>query len=220
MSNVEHSSIWILEDDEDCCFVYEQMLQGKYSIRFFNSIKSFDEEFSKADHQKILMIIADLTLPDGKFETFLSNGGAQRMDNIPFVIVSSNEDLDTLRLCLDEGAIDYITKPFNKNELIVKVEQVLKGHRGIKEKKREVFIDGNVITNLTAKQVKLMKLFLKSEDRVIDRDSILTQVWGPTSVHPKTIDVHLYNLRRKLHPFGYIIKSEGGGKWSLISDTF
>ena len=59
---------------------------------------------------------------------------------------------------------------------------------------------------------------MDSSDRCISRTDILEKVWGKTSVHPKTVDVHLYNLRRKLHAYGYMIRSDGGGKWSLLSD--
>ena len=79
-------------------------------------------------------------------------------------------------------------------------------------------LDGHEIESLTSKQKQLLSLFLSSPGRVVSRDDILEQVWGDTSVHPKTVDVHLYNLRRKLNEFGYIIRSEGGGRWSLISD--
>ncbi|MFT6604360.1 MAG: DNA-binding response OmpR family regulator, partial [Bacteriovoracaceae bacterium] len=81
-----------------------------------------------------------------------------------------------------------------------------------------VRLDGLEIAGLTSKQTQLLSLFITSNERKINRTDILNKVWDSNNVHPKTIDVHLYNLRRKLDPFGYIIRSEGGGAWSLISN--
>jgi DNA-binding response OmpR family regulator len=166
------------------------------------------------------MVIADLMLNDGNFLSFLSNEFHGRLGGeVPFIIVSSDDDIESLRLCFKEGANDYMTKPFKKNELLVKVETILKNkNRFGRSVKPEISIDGNVIDGLTAKQQKLLKLFLDQSSRVIDRQMILSKVWGDTIVHPKTIDVHLYNLRRKLHPYGYMIKSLGKGEWALLSD--
>jgi DNA-binding winged helix-turn-helix (wHTH) protein len=57
---------------------------------------------------------------------------------------------------------------------------------------------------------------LKSPVRSVNRKDILKKVWGATSVHPKTVDVHLYNLRRKLDPLGFQITSHGPGQWKLL----
>ncbi|MBT3583601.1 MAG: hypothetical protein HN509_01735 [Halobacteriovoraceae bacterium] len=85
-------------------------------------------------------------------------------------------------------------------------------------KHNTVVVDGKSVENLTAKQRKLLNLFLENLERTVNRGQILEKIWGGDSVNPKTVDVHLYNLRRKLHPYGYIIRSEGGGFWSLLSD--
>lgn len=161
-------------------------------------------------------------LADGSFLTYLTNELHPSLaSEIPFIIVSSNDDMDALRICFKEGANDYLTKPFRKNELIVKIEQILKQRKLItKNLKPKIALDGIEVENLTSKQVKLMNLFLANKTRVVERKQILEKIWGDTTVHPKTIDVHLYNLRRKLSAYGYLIRSEGGGKWSLLQDKF
>lgn len=214
--------IWILEDDKGCQFVYDQILKNGFRTTYFENIKKFRDSYekviNKSSHEKPAMIIADLMLNDGNFLSFLTREFHGDLgEDIPFMVVSSDDDIDSLRLCFKEGATDYITKPFRKNELLVKIEAILKNNKVVgKPLKSNISIDGVAIEGLTGKQKKLLALFDSREDRVIDRDLILDKVWGDTSVHPKTLDVHLYNLRRKLHPYGLIIKSLGGGALDFV----
>ncbi len=219
-------NIWILEDDKGCQFVYDQILKNDFTMTYFENIRKFQSHFEKYceeyTEEAPVLIIADLMLNDGNFLSFLTNEfhGKLSASGIPFIIVSSDDDIESLRLCFKEGANDYMTKPFKKNELLVKVETILRGRKSINRAVRpQIAIDGQSITGLTSKQQKLLRLFIdENPERVIDRDLILDKVWGNTAVHPKTIDVHLYNLRRKLHPFGYMIKSLGSGQWVLMPD--
>lgn len=220
MMDYNKKTIWILEDDQGCQFVYDQILQEEFSITYFDNIQKFKTFFKDEKRERPVMIIADLMLNDGNFLNFLTQGVHPSLGSeIPFIIVSSNDDIEALRLCFREGANDYITKPFKKNELLVKIETILKTRKTLTGSiKQNIQIDGKKVEGLTQKQIKLLELFLNNDNREVDRDQILDKVWGDTSVHPKTIDVHLYNLRRKLHPYGYMIKSEGQGRWILMPD--
>tara|TARA_R110002072_G_scaffold534_7_gene4209 strand:+ start:104554 stop:105228 length:675 start_codon:yes stop_codon:yes gene_type:complete len=213
------NKLWILEDDKGCQFVYEQILNHDFDISYFDNIKNFRDSI-KRKKELPAMVIADLMLTDGNFLNYLTQEVHEELGNeIPFIVVSSSDDIDTLRECFKQGANDYITKPFKKNELLVKVETILRGNKSLtKSLKPKVTIDGKVIEGLTQKQIKLVELFLNNEERVVEREDMVVAVWGDTVVHHKTLDVHLYNLRRKLHPYGFMIKSIGGGKWTLLSD--
>ena len=213
--------IWILEDDETCIHLYRQILDLRYKTRYFEKIKQFQQELTNMTPEDAIpsLVIADLLLSDGNFLDFLSEDGHHKMIDIPFIVVSSIDDIDALRFCFNEGALDYLTKPFKKNEILVKVENKLKGNtgRGIftHEDVSSLMVDGKKIKNLTGKEMQLLALFLNSLDRTVQREEILEKAWGGTTVHPKTVDVHLYNLRRKIFPYGFIIKSEGRGRWTL-----
>lgn len=211
--------IWILESDRGQQIMYEQVLEDVCTTRFFDTINEFDEFFVLNRDETPFMLISELNLSDGSLLNFLTADKRGLQRSFPFMVVSGEDDLDSMRLCQEEGAFDYLVKPVNKNELTFKIENVLKQAKKIKKKIRPtVRLDGQEIAGLTSKQIQLLSLFIDSQERKISRGDILERVWDSNNVHPKTIDVHLYNLRRKLHPFGYIIRSEGGGAWSLISD--
>lgn len=226
MGVLSDKEIWVLEDDKGCLFVYEQTLDHRYVTRYFETLDSFSKALStvaSGAEAGPALIIADLMLSDGNFLNFLTITDNVKMLTMPFIVVSSIDDIDALRFCFKEGALDYLTKPFKKNELLVKIENVLSGSskpKAIDSASKSIEIGGVNITNLTSKQIQLLNLFLKSDDRSISRQDILEKVWGDTTVHPKTVDVHLYNLRRKLHGYGFLIRSDGGGRWSLLADRY
>lgn len=220
--NKTKDSIWILEDDEGCQFVYEQILKRDFNVVYFSTLASFKKQVATPIKSYPVLIIADLILPDGTFLDFLESDSHRSLAmDIPLIIVSSDDDADTLRLCFKKGVDDYLTKPFRKNELLVKVETILRGKSTFGGTiKPKITIDGQSIDGLTTKERKLLMLFLDNQEREASREVIINKVWGGRVVHPKTIDVHLYNLRRKLHPYGQMIKSLGHGRWSLVSDRY
>lgn len=217
----QNDSVWILEDDQDCQFVYSEILDDKYNTRYFCSISEFSSALEKGPQGRPRLILADLMLGEENFLDFLNRSSDSRLLTSPFIVVSSLDDVESLRTSFREGALDYLIKPFKKNEILVKVENILSQQSESKSDPVKgayhIELDGETIENLTAKQYELLKLFTESEDRRISRTQILESIWGGSQVHPKTIDVHLYNLRRKLHPYGHMIRSDGGGKWSLMS---
>jgi DNA-binding response OmpR family regulator len=221
-TSITNKEIWVLEDEESCRFVYEQTLNHRYKTRYFETIAEFSNALEQVTANDMpAMLVADLMLGDGNFLNFLTDSSRSEIMNIPFIIVSGIDDIDALRFCFKEGALDYLTKPFKKNELLVKIENVLSDStktNKLESGQKSIHLDGKEVQNLTSKQMQLLNLFMNSSDRCISRMDILENVWGKTNVHPKTVDVHLYNLRRKLHAYGYLIRSDGGGRWSLLSD--
>ncbi len=209
--------IWILEDETVSQKVYEHVLKVRYEIEIFDEISALIEKFSEEKAPDL--IIADILLKDGNFINFIKNN-PDYFGRTPIMYVSSVDDYEALKLCFEMGAKDFLAKPINKNVFLVKIESYFKNsfNQTIFDlEHRSVQVDGQNVENLTGKQIQLLSLFVKSPSRSVTRDQIMNRVWGKTVVHPKTIDVHLYNLRRKLQTYGLIIKSDGSGRWSLMS---
>ena len=211
--------VWILDNDKAIQSTYKKILNIRYRTRFFFSLKDFNDAFFKESY-KCSFLIAELILPDGNFLDFIGQMKSKGLFKVPILIASFVDDLDVMRFCFKEGVLDYLTKPFRPNELLVKIENIFKKEedKGFvnEENGREIILNGKKVNNLTLKQLQVLSLFLKSPIRSVNRKDILKKVWGTTSVHPKTVDVHLYNLRKKLDPLGFQINSHGPGKWALM----
>jgi DNA-binding response OmpR family regulator len=151
---------------------------------------------------------------------YLRDNSAQLLSICPICVVSELDDYEVMKEVMDVGVSEYLVKPVNINMLKLKSEYLLSGKSlgKILDVQHQSFsLDGKKIPDLTVKQQQILSLFMNSPERVVNRKELLAKIWNDTSVNPKTVDVHLYNLRRKISEHGFLIRSEGGGNWSLMS---
>jgi len=220
--------IWILEDESSCQFVYNETLSLKYDLSFYGTVGAFREAL-KSKKQLPDLVIADLKLPDEPFLKFLAHTDMESVFSIPFIVVSSMDDSDVLRICFDEGALDYLTKPFSKAELSVKVSRLLNDMGKIEgpDDKNPYKIDAlslNVIAEngktvkLTHRELQIFSVLRSAKQGPVSRKEIVIQVWGNINVSSKTLDVHIFNLRKKMVDTGIKINFHEPNSFSISSN--
>jgi DNA-binding response OmpR family regulator len=223
--------IWVVEDDKGLQFVYGEILGMRYSLEFYETLAAFREGLNSRSADPDLLIL-DLRLPDGSFLDLLTHSESGKLLVIPFLIVSSVDDLDALRICFEEGAIDYITKPFGKSELIVKIERIFQREKSpqaiIDAKDRlEILLDPVTLTvkrgllhspPLTSKEYQILSVLYTAPENLLPREQIVDRVWQKTKVTGKTLDVHLFNLRKKLANIGVELVFRPPHSFKLLTD--
>lgn len=138
--------------------------------------------------------------------------------NIPVIYLTAKGDLPSKVKGLRSGAEDYIVKPFEMLELLVRIDKVLsRAHKDleeeirikdvvINEQSRTVIKNGREIA-LQPMEFNCLLTFWKYRNRVLTRDQMLNILWGVDfDGESRTVDVHVGNLRRKLD-FGDVIKT-------------
>jgi DNA-binding response OmpR family regulator len=144
--------------------------------------------------------------------------------SVPVVVVSVDPTVERKVLMLELGADDYVTKPFDPKELLARVRRAIRraaaGQRVISslrpnEIDHDVFSFGDVridFTSMTAtcggkpipittQELKLLRFFAHSPERVFTRNELLHNVWGYESYpSTRTVDNHILHLRQKLEP--------------------
>jgi len=210
--------IYIVEDDDSIREIEEFALQNSgHKVFGFTCAKDF---YKKLDEVLPDLCLVDIMLPDENGNEIVrklrSNSLTQKLPVI--MVTAKTTELDLVK-GIEDGADDYIKKPFSVMELISRVKALLR--RTLKEdvkelkldeliinnEKREVSISGNQI-ELTYKEYELLSLFVINKGMVLTRDTIMDQVWGTDyEGESRTIDMHVKTLRQKLGDYGARIKT-------------
>jgi two-component system alkaline phosphatase synthesis response regulator PhoP len=160
------------------------------------------------------LVVLDLMLPglDG-FEVFRA---LRKESDVPIIMLTAKTTEQDRLNGLDLGADDYVTKPFSPKELAARVRAVLRRlpdetlQRGPEEvrhsellvnfTKHEASLAGKLL-DLTPVEFRLLGVLVREPDRVFSRAQLIEKVFGyDFDGFDRTIDVHVYNLRRKLEP--------------------
>lgn len=159
------------------------------------------------------LIIMDIMLPEIDGITVTENIRLQHND-VPILILSARGTGSDKVLGLKKGADDYLTKPFNLEELLLRVEKLIRKNKQLHDKETvaEVYQfgrnkidfkaqqattwDGKEV-ELSKKEAMLLKLLLENKNEVVTREKILQMVWG-YNVYPttRTIDNFILNFRK------------------------
>lgn len=210
--------IFVVEDDESIrnLIVYALNEKGYETKSFDNG----SQVISKIKILKPELIILDIMLPHKDGFQILNEikENDDIKDTAVIILTARDSEYDKLK-GLDNGADDYIVKPFSVLELLSRIKAVLRRTKinitsnkisediQIDTKKREVLIDGCLI-DLTYKEFEMLNLFLNNPGKVITREEFLVKVWGyDYEGETRTVDVHIASLRNKLRSKSKFIKT-------------
>lgn len=204
----DQNLIWILDNDPSYINLYQQTLGLQYEVHPLESVDQFMEQLALADGQFPRILIADPENTNGSLVDAFKKARESESKSLTlpeYLIASRIDDLDVIRFYLRAGARDYVLKPLRPNELVAKIERAL--HQ---ISNREILIlrndlDGIQINDLTFREHQMLTIFLSRPNRSVKRDELYGAIWSKVTVNRKTLDVHLFNLRRKLRPYGYDI---------------
>ncbi len=210
--------IYIIEDDESIREIEEfALINAGHKVLGFSCAKDF--------YKKIDQIIPDLCLVDIMLPDENGNEIVRKLRKNPdtrklpvIMVTAKTTELDLVK-GIEDGADDYIKKPFSVMELISRVKAMLRRCQKTVEKeltldgivvnntKHEVSVDGEVI-ELTFKEYELLSYFLTNKGIVLNRDAIMDHIWGINyEGESRTLDMHVKTLRKKLGQYGNRIRT-------------
>ena len=169
------------------------------------------EAVALAQNQKPDLIILDVMMPEMDGMTACSK--IRQFSDVPIILLTAKaEDMDKL-MGFDNGADDYLTKPFNILELKARIRALLR-RAGVSEKAKgnlltigsiTLDLDGRnayrsgVIADLTAKEFDVVEFLMRNPNRVYSREALLDTIWAyEYRSDIRTVDVHIRRLREKL----------------------
>ncbi len=211
-------TIWILEDSAADQFCYEEMLAPFHKIFFFERMA--DVRKAALTEKAPDLVILDLNLKDG----FLFQEGRLKVDFVaPKIVVSSVDDLEVMRIAYRNGVAHFLVKPFRKNELLAAVDrslnpgfrlgETLRFERLTLDLTRLAICSEEGETSLTEKETQILRALFVTP--VMDKNELFRKIWQGTKVEPKTLDVHLTHLRKKLRNHCAEVSARAGGLIAL-----
>ena len=211
MSNDSKANILLAEDEENL----HEALKLNLEMEGYTVTSAFDgnEALKAIGNEYFDLIIMDIMMPEvdgiSVLETIRVNA-----NEVPVLILSAKNSSADRVLGLKKGADDYLTKPFNLEELLLRVSKLIEKNQKIQVKEsvgdHYVFGQNNIdfkaqtattfnqqTIELSKKEVMLLKLLIENKGEVVTREKILQVVWG-YNVYPttRTIDNFILNYRK------------------------
>ena len=203
--------IYVVEDEDNIRDLIKISLEGfGYDVYAFETA---EEALERISLEKPDLVIFDLMLPgmDGLSAIRVIRKDERLKDLLILVLTAKDKELDKV-IGLDNGADDYMTKPFGILELSARVRSLLRRKVGketenkkldieklsINTSTREVKYEGRLL-DLTFKEFELLVYLVENKDKVVSRDELLNKIWGyEYDGETRTLDIHIRTLRQKL----------------------
>lgn len=206
------TNILLIEDDQEISFILTEFLKrNNYSVITFSSGLSAIEALSATAYDLILL---DLMLPDTSGEKILEYIKTKKIQS-PVIIISAKTQPEKRIGLLRSGADDYITKPFYYEEVLARIEAVLRrcsspsaDFYSFKDiylncDTHTVTVNNNVLI-LTSTEYKLLELFLKHPKQIFTKETLYESILGKKYFFDdNTLNVHISRLRKKLEEYGH-----------------
>ncbi|PTX17414.1 two-component system, OmpR family, response regulator VicR [Halanaerobium congolense] len=215
--------IVVIEDDYPIANLIKMNLElENFDVKVFSDAESAFDFFSNNEADLILL---DIMLPGMNGFELQSR---IKKKNIPVIFITAKNDQEDKLMGLKLGADDYITKPFDNRELVLRVKAVLRrskkkldndcltlGKLKLLKRKHCVLLNGEKL-ELTPKEFEILYLFMKNYQQVFSREQLINHIWGYDYYgNSRTIDMHIKRLREKLKSYQNIIKTVYGVGYKL-----
>ena len=213
-----------LQDQEEGTTVYILVVDddrfANTLVQFVLSKEGYEVETADNPRGALLMIqkrepdllILDVTMPyiNGfEFSAKLRSEGYE----IPLIFMTAQDTIEAKLQGFNIGADDYICKPYNHQELVARVQAVMRrikknskvgnqsirgGHIELFPAELKIVIGGNSSVTLTPTEMQVLRVLMNSSGQVVNRDHLLAEVWNDNENNSNIVDVYIRRLRVKL----------------------
>jgi DNA-binding response OmpR family regulator len=203
-------TIFVLEDDADIARLVQHHLEASgFEARLYHTPTNLIPD---AERQAPALFLLDIMVPGGDgLDVCRRLRNHAGLSTVPIIFLTARASENDRVQGLEQGADDYITKPFATRELVARVKAVLRRFERpttpVVTSFEDVVIDANAmqlrvrgeITTTTATEFRLLDYLARHPGRVFSRDRLLDAVWGDARfVTPRSVDVYVRRIREKI----------------------
>lgn len=229
---IDNAHIMICEDDENLGMLLREYLEAKnYNV---DLCVDGEEGYKTFQEKKFDLCILDVMMP--KMDGFtLAYKIRELNSDVPFMFLTAKTLKDDVKQGFELGADDYITKPFSMEEVVFRIEAILRRVRGKKtanlsvyqigkftfDSKKQILSIDNTHEKLTTKEADLLKLLASKQNELLQRDYALRAIWVDNNYfNARSMDVYITKLRKRLKddPNVELINVHGKGYKLVITE--
>ena len=206
------TKILIVEDDKEINNLLKDFLleEGYNTISAFNGI----EALSILREEDVDIVLLDIMLPFQSGDVILNK--LRKFSDVPVIIISAKDSVQTKIDVIRMGADDYITKPFDIDEVLVRIEATLRRSNKkefnknsklyyknliLDTESKTAVVNGKVLS-ITAKEYSILELMLKNKNKLFSKSNLFESVWNESYLNDdSTLKVHMSNLRSKIKEY-------------------
>ncbi len=222
--------IFIIDDESDLTDLLRYQLKREGFM-----VKAENDPFAALNSARDFgpdLIVLDVMMPDlGGFHLLRMFRSDNLLGEVPVVMLTARAGVEDRIKGLESGADDYLGKPFDAKELILRIRSILKRVNEQPKADDGILVSGNVtldevnhtvsieeeMVSFTVTEFKLLQYFLKRKGRVQTRENLLFGVWKfDTEVETRTVDVHIRRLRKKMDEANLKIETVRGIGYKLV----
>lgn len=216
MTFSKKTKILIVEDDKEINRLLCEYLQSR-NYEVINTANGLSALTMLRDRSDIALVLLDLMLPLHSGDVVLKK--LREFSEVPVIVLSAKDMVQTKIDLIRMGADDYMTKPFDLDEVEARIEAVLRrlgesakadGREKLQYKElimdcraKRVTVKGNVVA-LTSKEYGLLELLLRNPTKLFSKANLFESVWNePYFNEDSTLKVHMSNLRSKIKQYAH-----------------
>lgn len=222
---MDKSTILVIEDDEKiAAWIKIYVERAGYSAVI---VKNGESGLAVAQSSKPDLILLDLMLPG--LDGMEICRRLRRSSDVPIIMLTAKGTKRDKISGLDIGADDYIVKPFDPDELVVRIKAVLRRHKGqiqqilecgrfrLEETAQQVYLDDKSL-QLSQAQIAIMRAFMRHPNMVLTRRQLIEQAFDDNhESYERAIDAHVKRLRKTINKDGFApIQTIYGSGYKLV----
>ncbi|MFD2216157.1 response regulator transcription factor [Metabacillus endolithicus] len=216
----------LLIDDEQRMLNLLSLYIEPYGYTCFKK-NSGPEGLELLRHQKVDIVILDIMMPE--MDGWTTCEKIRENSDVPIIMLTARSEKEDIVKGLKKGADDYLVKPFNEEELLARIEAIMRRTSRTTKSEEIIKFEGLLINQstyqvtfqekeivLTPKEYALLGLFLENQNKVFSREHLLSTIWGlKAETEDRTIDSHIRNMREKLRQANFPVEKYLKTVWGV-----
>ncbi len=221
--------ILAIDDEPALLRIIKDSLHSNYDVSL---AENANEAFASILDKKPDLILIDNIMPGTNGIEFVRTmRSATNTRDIPIIMITALKESDDRIQAYEAGVDDFISKPFNPDELMVRVDSRLARHKALKERGTKVISVGNLkidfenhdiridgeLVHLTQIEMTIAEKLVSEENQIVKRETLERLIWSDNVPEARILDIHMATLRKKLKNFNHEIETVYGKGYAIRS---